>query len=327
MPEERPAFTNPKHSQPAPVMKRLLLLGIEGAFGWEMRQQTLQSGREFQSLCSSRTITVPGSTPSPLVDLAKPDTYARYLEGMDAVIDCAGLAAWGKVRNPRRHGEHTLLQVQRLLSAAKSAGVKRVVLLGDANWFAGRDPEAEVKLGNKLCARGYGRALAPIWDEIRSACLVSGLGVRVHAGRIYGWGSWFVQEVVNPLKYQGRAYLVGEGANWLSPVYSRDLADALLLAAEKGLTGRDYLATAEPIRLRDFVRMSAHYMGFQLTPRVRAFWHARLRQGVMSAENEIISCRASSAVTQSELGWVLRFPTLRDGLPTALKDLGVLAWK
>lgn len=310
----------------APSPRKVLLLGVEGAFGWEMRQTALRLGHDVSALALSRMEAHEGEPQSPVVDLTRPDSYASHLEGRDLVIDCAGLAAWGRDRDPRRHGRHTLAQAASLLSASAAAGVKRVVFLGDANWFADADPERDVLESNPLCRRGYGRALASVWPEFRAVCRNTALGVRVHPGRIYGWGSWFLQQVVNPLKYEGRAHLVGDGSNWISPIHSQDLALALL-AAEHGTPDTDYLAANEPIRLREFVRMAAHYMGIQTPPRIRAFWHARLESGLMSAENEICSARVSSARAHADLHWTPQHPSPRTGLPQALKELGVLAWK
>lgn len=318
-----------KKPQPA-LHWRLLLWGGAGMIGQEVMAAAVRAGHQVTILAARGVQPVrpiPPETAWMQADLDQPQTYSNLLTGQDAIIDCAGLLSQGRVNGRKYHRSKLLDLAGRLTAAAKAAGVKKIVLLGSANLFAGADMESATSEDNPLCNRAYGRMYAPIWDELKAIGSDSGITVRVHPGKVYGPGGWFMTRVVEPLKYYGTVEFVGQGSNWISPVYSKDAAQGLLLAVEKGQSGRDYILAGEHIRWQDFLGKVCVYMGVRTSPKPVSFWKTVLLEGRMAAEDQVLSCRVVSDRADKELGWTPAFPTMREGLPKALKDLGVLAWK
>ncbi len=300
--------SNGGKNKPAPTM-RLALTDDGSLLAREIAAAASQGGHALTPLPASAAV------------------WADRLPEHEALLVITGLTSLGRSRSPRRRGEETLAAVRQILSASRAAGLKQVVWLGAAELFAGPESEAEVRESDSVSTRGFGRALEPVWSELRNLCREAQLGVRLHPGRIYGPGDWFLQRVVDPLKYRGTVEITGSGNNWISPVHVQDVAAGMLLAAASGAVDRDYLVAGEPVRWKDFIQLTARYIGLETEPKSQPFWRARLLTGRMAAEYECLSCRVDPALARDELGWQPKFDALRTGVPQALKDLGALAWK
>ena len=318
-----------KQKDPAPRARHFLLLGLDLPLAWEILAVARKEGHRVSAVWPGPQPPAPvGDQAIPELisgDPGRPELWAERLTGVDAILDLTGPIGLQRRRQPRAAGQHWQASLGALLSVAKTAGVHRVVLMGDARWFPNLEGSRPAALAPH--AFGYGRAVVPVWGQVRTLCRESGLAVRVHPGWIYGRDLWFSTEVINALKYQGRAWMVGSGENWIAPIHSRDVASGLLLAAEHGNCDQDYLLTSEPVRWADFLGMTARYMGIQTAPRRVPAWWVALRRGRMAVESLITSCLPHTDRAAKELGWQLKYPLVHDGLPLALKDLGVLAWK
>lgn len=320
----------PADRDPSPGPRHWLLLGLEQPLAWEIWSQARGNGQRLTAVWQTPAPLKPiGDQPLPELlkgDPDRPATWSGSLEDVDAVLDLRTTVPLRSRRAPGAAGRAWFERTAELVLAAKHAGVPRVVLLGDARWFA--DPEAaEGTFAPVPRPYGYGRAVAPYWDRLRAVCRDSGCALRVHPGLIYGRDDGFSAEVVNALKYQGQAWVTGTGRNWIMPLHSRDAARAVLLAAEHGTCDQDYWLSAENLPWDEFLTMTARYMGIQKELRRVPTWWLALRRGRMAAEHLQVSCRGRSDQAARELGWILRYPAIRDGLPAALKELGVLAWK
>lgn len=326
--DPRPSADPGRTPEPAP--RHWLLLGLEQPLGWEIWGQARRDGQRLTAVWQAPKPPTPiGDHPLPEIlsgDPDRPDTWSGRLPKVDAILDLRGAVLVRNRRFPGAAGRAWFKRTAALLETAKRAGVPRVVLLGDARWFADREA-GEGKFAATPRSYGFGRAVAPYWERVRTLCRNSGCVLRVHPGWIYGRDDWFSTEVINALKYQGQAWVTGTGRNWIMPLHSRDAAHAVLLAAEHGTCDQDYWLTAENLPWEEFLNMTARYMGIQNKLRRVPAWWLALRWGRMAVEHLQISCRGRSDRAARELGWILRYPALRDGLPAALKELGVLAWK
>jgi len=319
----------PNHEAPAPRW-RILLSGANDIIGRELISLAAKGGHALvlaRAPGEKITWLEAAACPAVTLDDGRLEGAGVSWSDFDAVIDLATLRGEnGKIRAGKL-GPWIWRRLQGLVGAAAAGGVKKIVLLGNAHLFAGLDPEQWVTEANPLRGRGFGRVLAPLWDGIRTLSRESGVVTRVHPGRVYGSGGWFLKQVVEPLKYRGYLEMPGDGSNWISPVHSQDVAEGLLLAVGKGVCDRDYFLAGEPLRFEDFLNMSANYMGIQQNPRRQPWWRAAWSRSSPAVEDATISCRIRPERARSELEWTPRFPTPRDGVPQALKDLGVLAWK
>jgi nucleoside-diphosphate-sugar epimerase len=145
-----------------------------------------------------------------------------------------------------------------VLDAAEAAGVKRVVHLSSVVVY-GYDSTAELDETAQL--RTYG---IPYIDTKSASDRLARLrgAIVVRPGDVYGPGS--VPWVMRPLDMarQGRLVVPGNGDGVLLLVHVDDLAEAILLALERGEPGTAYTAwSGEPISFGDYCDRIARMAG------------------------------------------------------------------
>jgi nucleoside-diphosphate-sugar epimerase len=150
----------------------------------------------------------------------------------------------------------------------------------------------------------------------------SGLdGVVIRPSHVYGPGGWYEEEFVKRLRQPGRFVVIGRGDNWWDVVRVEDVASAFVAAVERAPAGAVYhVVDDEPIRLYDFVALTAEAMGVGSPRRIPAAI-ARLAAGRHAVTAVIRSARSSNARVKRELGWKPRYPTASEGVPDAVAKL------
>jgi nucleoside-diphosphate-sugar epimerase len=115
--------------------------------------------------------------------------------------------------------------------------------------------------------------------------------------------------------------VIGRGENWWDVVRVEDVASAFVAAVERAPAGAVYhVVDDEPIRLYDFVALTADAMGVGSPRRIPAVV-ARLVAGRHAVTAVVRSARSSNARVKQELGWEPRYPTAREGVPDAVAKL------
>lgn len=114
-------------------------------------------------------------------------------------------------------------------------------------------------------------------------------------------------------------YLLIHGHDtWVSRVHVDDLAGGLLAAWERGRPGRVYnLVDRAPHRASEFACLAADLQGLQ-RPRWVELEEALRRLGEDRVRRKLDSKRVRSVRLKEELGYELRHPTFRTGLPAAV---------
>lgn len=103
--------------------------------------------------------------------------------------------------------------------------------------------------------------------------------------------------------------LVGDADKWLNLIHVADGTEALLAAEERGTPGETYLVADDtPVTRRDFYTHLAELL------------HAPAARFDHKAEPGAANRRISNAATKSRLGWAPRFPSYREGLPSAIAE-------
>src|SRR3954451_1193737 len=137
--------------------------------------------------------------------------------------------------------------------------------------------------------------------------------VFVALGLVYGPGGLFERALLDP-----RARVVGWGGNYLSCVHVDDAARAVAAALARGAPGMAYLAVDdEPVTQRLLADAAADAAG-RPRPGTASLGLAGARVGFPLARSLAASQRVRNARAKAELGWAPRFPTVRDGVWTAL---------
>jgi len=174
-------------------------------------------------------------------DLLQPVTLSDALRGVDVVAHCAGITASHKQKYPgeyaRVHGEGT----RNLVAAARSAGVKKIVLLNGLGTRRGRD-------GSYMRTR---------W-EMAEAVRGSGLPwVSPQPSILFGEGAGFPQAIANLGRTSPVVPVLGSGRTRLQPLWVEDLCTCLILCIERpDWDGRAMdLGGPEQLEYRDVVRL------------------------------------------------------------------------
>jgi nucleoside-diphosphate-sugar epimerase len=164
----------------------------------------------------------------------------------------------------------------------------------------------------------YGRSKQKGEDLVRESDLRAAI---IRPGHVYGPGGWYEAEFIKRLRSPGRLAVVGKGDNWWDVVRVEDVATALVLALDKAANGSVYhVADDSPITLYDFVALTAEHLGVG-KPRRIPVGAAKLVAGEDPVKAIVRSAKTSNDRIKRELGWSLRYPTARTGVPDAVKRI------
>lgn len=303
------------------------------AKGHSVRAMARNPPRDIGALFGDRVTVVRG-------DVHDASALAKALEGVDAVFHLAGMVS----RKPedaealfRAHVHGT----RAVLTAAKSAGVKRFILASTSGTVAISDDEriateaddAPVRWLSKM---PYYRAK---WLAEKESLAANAPGfdvISVNPSLLLGPGDAFGSSTEDVRKFLDRAIpAVPRGG--IAFVDARDAADALVLAYEKGRGGQRYLVNAVNMKVQDFFSRLERISGVSAPrlPLPRSREVAKLGTQLFSkavraiggdppVDEESVEMGqlfwyASSEKAERELGWSARDPN--DTLADTVRDL------
>jgi nucleoside-diphosphate-sugar epimerase len=202
-----------------------------------------------------------------------------------------------------------------LLAAAEATGVPQFVAQSYASWNGIRqggwvkteedplDPETSTIM----------RVGADAVQHLERAVLAAG-GAVLRYGGLYGPGATDDQlELVRKRQYP----LVGSGKGYSSWVHLDDVASATVLAVELHVTGIFNIVDDEPAPANEWLPCLAASAGAKPPMRVPV-WLARMLAGEAAVTMMTEGRGFSNAKAKRELGWVLRYPSWRDGFAKGL---------
>lgn len=206
-----------------------------------------------------------------------------------------------------------------------------------ANAFSGGGVEALVYLSSTSV---YGRRSGDLTDEETEVAPVSPVGrARVESERIYldhyarnrlpvricrvpgiyGPGRTLRQRLES-----GAYRRLDEGSLWISRIHVEDLAQALIAAWLRGRDGRIYLiCDDEPTTDHEYAELTADLLSLPLPPTVNRE-DIRHEIGEDAFERRVSSRRCVNTRMRVELGVELQYPTIRNGVPAALRAEGAI---
>lgn len=302
---------------------KTLVIGATGAIGPRLVSQLIERGHEVVG--TSRTaergegLRALGAEPAVLDALDREAARRLVLEiRPDAIVHQA--TALGDGVDWRRFAE-SFAQTNRLrtegtdnlLAAARAAGVKRFVAQSYAGWPYARvggpvkneedplddDPPEEV------------RSTLDAIKHLEAAVLGAG-GIALRYGAFYGADDDPLLEALRRRKIP----IVGDGGAVWSFVHLDDAATASALALERGASGVYNVVDDEPAPVSETLPALAAAIGAP-PPRRAPVWLARLFAGEVGVVTMTQLRGASNAKARRELGWVLRYPSWRQGFPAS----------
>jgi nucleoside-diphosphate-sugar epimerase len=294
---------------------RVLVTGASGFIGSVLCEELLRGENEVIALVRQGGSEPPG-TRGVVADLGDGEGLARALaaERPGCVIHLAAEIA--SQRSRRKLQEVNVHGTERLLDACLALGGDdpamgprfvfcSTVVTGDAH---GELLTEEERLPVET---PYGRSK----QEGERLLFESGLpGVVVRPSHVYGPGGWYANELIARLRQPGRFAVVGSGENIWDVVHVRDVAAALILAAETAPPGSVYhVVDDEPITFYDFMSLTAEALGLGPPRRLPAAL-VRLIAGGNAVDAIVRSARSSNAKIKRELDWRLLFPTAHEGV-------------
>lgn len=117
---------------------------------------------------------------------------------------------------------------------------------------------------------------------------------------------------------------VDDESHWVSRIHVDDLVAGLLAAWRRGRDGGVYLLCDDaPATAGEYAALTAELLGIPLPPAVS---REDIRNELPGSafERRVASRRCSNRRMREELGVQLRYPTVREGVPAALREEGAL---
>ncbi len=200
--------------------KRVLVAGATGYLGKFVVQAFKERGyhvrvltRDEQRLSEPGPFTAPALTKDDMDEvfvgeITKPETLTGLMDGIDLVFSSVGIS--------RQRDMLTFDQVdyqcnQNLIDLCQRSSVKRFVYVS----MQGAENIMEL-------------AITQAHEKVVSALKASGMEYRI----VRPCGYFSDMGVLHDMAKKGRAYLVGEGLNKMSPIHGRDLARVCVETAE-----------------------------------------------------------------------------------------------
>lgn len=212
---------------------------------------------------------------------------ASHLEGVDIVIHSAArVESWGPMADFFRDNVEG---TERLLSAARTAGVKRFIHIGtEAALFHGQpmrdlDETAPLALDSPF---PYSRSKAHAETAVLGANDPSGgfTTIVLRPRFIWGPGDKSILPAIKYMVESGKFMWIGGGRNRTSITYIGNLVHAIELALEKGGDGEAYFITdGDPVILREFLIQLMATVGIDLPNKSAPGWLVRGIARVLAA--------------------------------------------
>lgn len=148
----------------------------------------------------------------------------------------------------------------------------------------------------------------------------TGFPVRIcRASRVYGPGRTLRERLET-----GAYRRADDESHWISPIHVTDLCEGLIAAWQRGEAGQRYLlCDDEPTTGQEYAELTASLLALPLPPTVE---REDIRQEASSdaIERRAIERKCSNRRMREELGVHLVYPTVREGIPAALRAEGAL---
>src|SRR2546428_11205448 len=314
------------------VPLKIFIAGATGFIGRHLAKAFQARGHKVYGLARDRmrgkVLEELGCT-SIIGNLLTNGPWERAIEKFDVAIGCT---------MPGRRGQPpTMTQVPDLLKAHTDAcshlilatheGMLKGVILTFGILSYGNQGEEG---GDEVPSRepiGCGRFSGPAVHQLAHLAESKGVPAKfMFRGWAYGSGSWF-KDILLPAFEQGQARAVGSGENYMSFVHVEDLAEAYVLAAEeigyspppeeRPVAQMFNLVDDQPVTQKEWLSVVAVSFTKTIPPSIYAEERAEQASEPLT-ESGTCSVTAKNDHAKSTLLWMLKYPTVRVGVPAAI---------
>jgi dihydroflavonol-4-reductase len=310
---------------------KVFVTGATGFVTGTVTMNLLARGDHVRALvrdaARGRTLERAGAT-AVAGDLSDAGALRRGMEGVDAVVHGAAIYEVGiaALRRPAMY-ETNVLGTQRVLEAALTAGVRRVVYVSTCAIFGNtRGAIVDETYTRSGPYTSYYEETKVRAHEIALGLAARGLSVSIaQPGGVYGPGDSSALGGLMRSFTLGRLPFVPFADTGLNFVHVDDVARGIVLVLDRGEAGRSYVLGGEVARVGDAFAALARVTGRGM-PRLRlpyallqlgALVRPGLREVVTSSKD--VTFWATDARAKSELGYTSRLlePGLRDAYGSA----------
>jgi nucleoside-diphosphate-sugar epimerase len=289
---------------------RVLIVGC-GYVGMAVGERLVEAGHEVLGLRRSQSADAAlrsvGIEPVQ-GDVTQPVEVQRWVSEVDAVVNAVSSGRGGATT----YRDVYLGGVRNLLAAIRSTGRQRLVHLSSTSVYGQTDGSWVGELALTEPTTETGAWLVATERELVEAAVQGWPVVCLRVSGIYGpeRGHLFRQLL------QGEARVMGDGGRWLNMVHRDDVASAVVAALSAAGASTVYNVTDdEPVTQADFLGWLCAATGLPYPPTATPEALAGRKRGVTDK-------RVSNARLRSELGWVPRYPTFREGYRPLLQAAG-----
>lgn len=241
-------------------------------------------------------------------DITEPATLAAIAPAFDWVVNCVAAAGGSPEAYRRTYLEGT----RHLLAWLAARPPRRFVYTSSTGVYAQNDGSVVTEDAPVQAATPTAGALIAAEQLLLEAARERGFpAILLRLSGIYGPGRgyWLRQFLA------GEARLEGDGSRVLNMIHRDDVVAAILAALERGQPGRVYnVSDDEPVPQRDLFAWLARACNRPMPPPAPGAASGERRRGLTSK-------RVSNARLRAELGWVLRYPTFREGFAAELRRM------
>jgi nucleoside-diphosphate-sugar epimerase len=193
----------------------------------------------------------------PLIELAADadeETLTDAMRGVDIVHVCA--EAWSPARR-LRYKRRTPALLERVVNAARSAGVRRIVHVSTADVYG---PDHFKRINEKAALRpAHAYERLKLMEETWLFENVDDIEVVVlRPARVFGIGEeWLIPRLMLGLR-RGRLWLPGGGRAAQTFIAAADVGRACLAAGDRGRPGHSYVVAGFDSSWAEFLELAAH---------------------------------------------------------------------
>ena len=307
-------------------MDRILLTGATGVIGRRVLPLLVSAGHPVSAV--SRTpaqqdlLRAVGASPVSM-DLFDPAAVRKVVEGHEVIVNLATHIPSSLFRTLLRRSWRENDRIRRdgsaiLAGAAAAAGVKRFIQEsfapihedGGEDWIDERWPVRPAP---------YNRTALDAEASVERYAQGGGTGVVLRFAGFYGPDP-MLRQMLNGVR-KGWAPLPGAPGAYWSSVSHEDAATAVVAAL--GVPGGIYeVCDDRPVTRREFGEVCARALGVP-APRPIPRWLTALGGSMIELASR--SLRLSNAKLRAATGWAPRWRSVREGLPEAVRQLGLAA--
>jgi 2-alkyl-3-oxoalkanoate reductase len=303
---------------------KVFVTGATGVVGRRLVPLLVQAGHEVTAVARTPEKAAglqKAGARTVAVDLFDVEGVRRAVAGHEAVVNMATHiprtftrmmlpGAWRENDRIRREASAILVQ------AAMAGGVSRLI----QESFAPMYPDCgDEWIDEEVPPRPVRYNRSTLDAELSAARFThgGGVGVVLRFAAFYGPDASHVPDLIRFTK-RGMAPLPGPAEAYFSSIALNDAATAVVAAL--GVPAGIYnVAENDPVRRREFADIVADGLGVP-HPRMQPAWMTKL----MGSAGELFSrsVRISNRKLREASGWVPRYPSIREGWPALLAEIG-----